>query len=166
MKKIPNKIRFSEIFASIQKALMIISSVFVTSIIVINVFLRYIMKKEFIGFEEIIVIAIMWMYFIGASYGSYEKSHISADMLSEKLKNKNAKNLHTILISTIDTAVLLVFCFWSAEYIVWNINHMMYSTTLRIPLITSQGSIFVGFLLMLLYNIYYLIIDVKNAFKF
>lgn len=151
------------ILVSIQKSILMICSILATLLVVANVFLRYVLKINFLGFEEIMCIVIMWMYFIGASYGSYEKSHISADMLSEKLKNRNAKILHSIIITTIDTMVLFFFCYLSIEYGIWNLNHMMHSASLKIPLISSQGAIIIGFLLMLSYNIYYLIMEIKNA---
>ncbi|PKL01653.1 MAG: hypothetical protein CVV55_08465, partial [Synergistetes bacterium HGW-Synergistetes-2] len=60
----------------LQKALLVLSSCFVVLIMCVAVLLRYVFKTDLFGIEEIVVIAAFWLYFIGSSYGVYDKSHV------------------------------------------------------------------------------------------
>lgn len=152
-----------DIIASIHRLILLICNILSTLFVVANVILRYLFKMDFLGFEEVMCVVILWMYFIGASYGSYEKSHISADMLGSALKSIKSKSIHSIVIGAIDTAVLLVFCYWSIEYFIWNLNNPMVSASLKIPLITSQFAVTLGIFMMLVFSVYYLLREIRNG---
>ncbi|HRV98656.1 MAG TPA: TRAP transporter small permease subunit, partial [Aminobacteriaceae bacterium] len=69
----------------LQKALLVLSSCFVVLIMCVAVLLRYVFKTDLFGIEEIVVIAAFWLYFIGSSYGVYDKSHVKADIIPQML---------------------------------------------------------------------------------
>ena len=61
---------------------MVTCSLTVTGIIFLAVLLRYVFHSDLYGYEEIVVIFAFWLYFIGGSYGSYTRTHITADVVS------------------------------------------------------------------------------------
>ena len=74
-----------------EKVIMIIASILVVILITISVVMRYILEKNFPGMEELVVMVAFWIYFMGGIYGSYENSHITADILSVFVEKERTK---------------------------------------------------------------------------
>ncbi|MDK2986559.1 MAG: TRAP-type transport system small permease protein [Clostridia bacterium] len=148
----------------IQRGIMIFSSIFVIIVISLAVVLRYIFKTDLYGLEEIVTLVAFWLYFIGSSYGSYEKSQISADILTMYLRNKKHKQIVTIIASLITTAMSILGTYWAFQFFVWGIVMRAASPVYRIPMVIPQSSIFISFCLMSLYNLVYLFEDIKSFF--
>jgi TRAP-type C4-dicarboxylate transport system permease small subunit len=65
----------------LQRWFMIVAGCFVTVLVFIEVLLRYVFGSPLFGVEELVCLIAMWLYFIGASYGAYERSHIKAELV-------------------------------------------------------------------------------------
>lgn len=144
-----------------QKGIMIITSFGVAVIMFMSVILRYIFKTDLYGLEELICIFASWLYFMGSSYGSYQRSQISADILSSYITNKKIRQASIIFTSFVSTSICLIVTYWSLMFFVWAIVMDPRSPVYRIPMAVSQCSVFVGFCLMSLYSIVHLINDFK-----
>ena len=77
--------------------LMVVGSIASTACMVYSVILRYVFKGNFYGSDEVIMLFAFWLYFMGAAYGSFEDSHIKADLLSVYLKDMHIKDLFAII---------------------------------------------------------------------
>lgn len=133
-----------------------------TVIIVFGTCLRYIFNSDLFGIEEFLIIMAFWLYFIGAAYGSYEESHIRADILTGFIKNKKIIKALRLLELTISAVTAAVFTFWGFKYLLWGFERGARSPGWRIPQVIPQSSIFVGFLLMAMYIIFHLIRTFNN----
>lgn len=136
--------------------LMVVGSVASTACMVYSVILRYVFKGNFYGSDEVIMLFAFWLYFMGAAYGSFEDSHIKADLLSVYLKNMHLKDACTILSEFLTVAVNTIVLSWATRFFFSEIAKWGLSTSLKIPLIIPKSSIFFGFLLMEFYHVYYL----------
>jgi len=65
----------------LQKIFMLVAGSIITVLVFIEVVLRYVLGSPLFGVEELICLIAMWLYFIGASYGAYERSHIKAELI-------------------------------------------------------------------------------------
>jgi TRAP-type C4-dicarboxylate transport system permease small subunit len=139
---------------AIQKWLMIASSIFVVLIMCAVVVLRYVFRSDLYGIEEIVIIAAFWLYFMGSSYGVYEKSHVKADILPQMMSEKNQAFL-SVIINLIVAGLCILFTYWSIDMITHCLKYMPRTTGLRIPIVVSQFSIFVGYFLMSIYSVIY-----------
>lgn len=148
-----------------EKALIIFCSVITVLLIGASVFMRYILKKNFYGNEEIIILFAFWLYFLGGAYGSFENTHIKADIAQVYIKNKRVKDSVSLIASMVTVLVNIVFVKWSYEYVAWDFIKMPLTTGLKIPLIIPHAAILVGMALMLFYHTYYLIRDFKLYFS-
>jgi len=151
------KNRVFKYLLSIEKFILVTTSLLAAGIVAVGVFTRYILGIDFFGQEEIITVIAMWLYWIGGIYGSYEDSHIQADLLSSYVKNKKFLKIQRILVLLITIIVLAVFSYWSFDYIKWSIGSNAKSVGLKIPLIISQIPLCVGFTMMLGYTVYHFI---------
>lgn len=129
------------------------------------VIMRYFLKTDFFGIEEIIIIPAFWLFFVGASYGTYKKRHISAELVSWVIKDDYKK----VWIETISSFITLIICFimtyWSVEFFIGSIANGQTSSALQIPHYIPRSSVLFGFLLMSLYFFVEFINKIKELFS-
>lgn len=145
------------------KYIMILCSVASTSCIIYSVVLRYIFKKNFYGSDEVILMFAFWLYFMGAVYGSYENSHIKADLMNVYVKNIRIKDFIALIAQVIMIVVNVVLITWAWDYFLWGLEKMPLTTGLKIPLVIPQSAVFFGLLLMGFYHIVHFI---RNSYRY
>ena len=151
IEKIQNNIVF-RLLLKVQVVIMVITSILAAGFVFAGVFLRYVLKGNFFGQEEILCVVAMWLYWVGGIYGSYEGSHIKGDMLSSFFKTPKAKKIIELITLGISFVVILVFCKWGFEYMAFNLKFKAVSTGLKIPLYYSQFPLLIGFIMMEFYT--------------
>ena len=148
------------------KYIMVLCSVASTCCIVIAVVLRYIFKLNFYGSDEIILAFAFWLYFMGAVYGSYENSHIKADLITVYVKNIRIKDFIDLISQAVMIVVNLILITWAWDYFMWGLQKMPLTTGLKIPLVIPQSAVFFGLLLMGFYHIVYFIRNIYRYINF
>ena len=138
-------------FDAIQKWVLVFTGIIVFVLTIATVFLRYVLTMNVLGLDEIILLVIFWQYFIGAAQGSREDSQIKADMVSTVVKNKTVVAWCHLLARIIECGVIGVCIKWSIDYILKDMSVMPYTVVL------------VGFALMILYHIYWLLTELVNV---
>jgi len=152
-----------KIILILERFIIISMSSLLTLAVVACVILRYIFNTDLYGIEEFTVIFALWLYFTGAAYGSYEGSHISAEIILVFLKKQKLLKFFNILKLFISTFTSVVLTFWGFKYLLWGLQKGARSTGWRIPLFISQSPIFIGFLLISMYYFVRLIKNYKNS---
>jgi len=141
--------------------MLIVCSLFVVTSIGMTVVLRYIFKTDLYGLEEIVVIFAFWLYFMGGSYGSYTRTHITADIVSVCFPEGKLKSMITVLSSTITFALSLLFSYWAYDFFIFGIQMGARTPVWRIPMVVSYTAVFLGLILMTLYFFVDLLADIK-----
>jgi len=121
------------------------------------VVLRYIIGQDIVGSDEICTIAAMWLYFIGSSLGSYEDSHIKANILDTLVKSDKFVYCLQIVKLSIALFVLIYFTIWATQYWQWNVEAAQVTAYFRWPLMTSKAAVTIGFYGMTFYTIWRLV---------
>jgi TRAP-type C4-dicarboxylate transport system permease small subunit len=99
----------------------------------------------------------IWIYYLGAAYGSYEQSHINADILLHFVKNPKASKIIAIIKQVIAIVVFGAFAYWCiAKYLAWTISSGGQSMQLHIPNWLPISMMAISFVLMTLYEIFHL----------
>ncbi len=139
----------------IQRVIMLVTVIISTSAVFSEVVMRYIFKSPFVGIEELAAYFAFWMYFIGASYGSYERSHIKAELTHLVFGNTKKYAVCRAFTSFISFCAALYAVPWAYDYFVWGIvrNEQSRATFLgdTYPVVWFQSSILIGLSLMTLY---------------
>ena len=154
-------------FEKIQRIIIAFSVAVTVLIVGAEVFMRYIFKIDFVGYDEILILSAMWMYFIGGSYAMCKKEHISADMMGLLVKSPKALSVIRLVVAIVTFVLSLVISKWSLDYLQYATTRPASSVALKIPLLASQISLFIGYVgcsIYLAFHIYDNIIVVKNAF--
>ncbi len=163
---ITNKMYPLKFIAILVKYVMILCSIVSTGCLVYSTILRYIFKSNLYGSDEIILLFAFWLYFMGAVYGSYEDSHIKADLVTVYVKNIRIKDFITLIAQVIMILVNIIVITWAWDYFMWGLEKMPLSTALKIPLVIPQSAVFFGLLLMAFYHIVYFIMNVYHYINF
>jgi len=136
---------------NLQKIFMLVAGSIITLLVFVEVVLRYVLGSPLFGVEELICLIAMWLYFIGASYGAYERSHIKAELIYIWFKKPRTYALIKAISSLITFILSIIMISWTYPYFIWGITKGETSQALLIPMVLSQSAIFVGAILMSLY---------------
>jgi len=160
------KTLFWKVLLALVKYTMILCSIVSTGCIIYSVILRYIFKGNFYGSDEVILLFAFWLYFMGAVYGSYENSHIKADLMNVYVKNIRIKDFINLIAQMIMIVANVILLTWAWDYFMWGLEKMPLSTGLKIPLVIPQSAIFFGLLMMAFFHITHLIRNIYCYINF
>ncbi len=150
---------------SIERFVILITSIAVTIIVTLACVFRYLLDTDLVAYTEYLLPVAFWLYMIGGAYGSYEKSHITADILNYYIPEGKVKGIISIIKNLLTLILGLIFMVWAFQFAAWAVDIGTKSAVWRIPGVVGQASIFVGFLLMSFYHFVHLldsIIEFKN----
>lgn len=128
-------------------------------LVLVNIFMRYFLKTGIPWSEEVATGCFVWTVFIGAAAAFKENQHIGIDVLVKYLSSKNKKAVRIF----VDLLVIVVIGFIT----VLSIQYIMTTYTKVTPVLGVSSafisaSIPVGFFIMLIRSIQFLIIDLKT----
>lgn len=154
--------KIKKIIVWIQEEILVISSILMFTLIAIGAFMRYILKKDFYGLEEIVMLFAFWQYFIGTSYAGYEDSHIEADMISPYIKSFRFKKILAIIKYTLSLLLAALTTVWSAQFLLWYLETKPVTAIFRIPVAITHFPILIGFGLWTVFIVGHLIREIKT----
>ncbi len=131
----------------------------------LQVITRYVFEIAISGLDEITGHTAVWLYMMGAAYGSYDRSQIKAEMAHLVVKNERILNLIRAFATLIAVVVASYMISWSWEYIQWSLKKHEMTPTLRLPTVIFQVSILIGAVLMVYYFIREAIDYLRKAFS-
>jgi TRAP-type C4-dicarboxylate transport system permease small subunit len=148
--------------------IIVVNSLLLTLIIAGAALARYVFKINFYGYEEIAVLVAFWFYFMGAAYGSYNNTHVSADVVDAYLPEGRVKRVLTFIRHFVTCAVCGLFVYYGYEFFIFgfvgplgNFQFKPTSMVWRIPLWTSYSAIFAGLIFMEVYFIRNLVLNTR-----
>lgn len=116
---------------------------------------RYVLHMDLYGFEEWIKIFAFWLYFMGAGFGAYAGTHVSADLVQSYLKDGTLKRLLIFIKTAITLGVTLLFTWYGWDFFWFGFRGPLgtgvaipKTVAWRIPMWTAYISIFIGLLSM------------------
>lgn len=143
-----------------QEIIMIFTSLSLAFMVTVTVILRYILKLDLYGIEEIEIMVAMWLYFIGASYGSYNKSQISADIVEALVPESNVKQYLRCVRSVIAAVLYAGLVYLAVDLLLFNVSSNFKTAIWKIPLYFTSAGVLLGCALMTFYGL----IELKNVF--
>ncbi len=151
--------------SKIIKTIVVVCAVVSTLMMFVYVLMRYLFGINFKGFEEIILIFVFWMYYMGAAYGSYENSHIVADITDSFVKKEHVKKIIGLIVDVIKVGVMCFLVYLAVDFVSWSVKMGSHTPVYKLPSVITQGSLLVGFILILIFDITYLVYDFKCFFS-
>jgi len=160
MKRIEN-FGFWKAIVSAERLIICLSAIGATLIVGGACILR-VFNINFAGFEELLILVVMWLYFVGCAYGTYEKSQITADIVEIMMKECFVKEVVRLIRSIVTFVLGVIFMFWAYMLVSWTFEMDTRTPAYRIPVVVGQASVLVGLILVTFYNAVHLYDDVKT----
>lgn len=123
------------------------------------VIFRYILHADLFAYEEWLLPISFWLYFLASGVGSYQGSHIRADIFESYFTTAVAIWWRRVLLGVVETALTFVMVYWGwlmiasdlASYPFWQ-----KTTALKIPFLVPHLGIFIGLVFMAFYTLLHL----------
>ena len=147
------------------KTIIIVITVMASCTMLLQVVARYVFEIAISGLDEITGHTAVWLYMMGAAYGSYDRSQIKAEMAHLVVKNERILNLIRAFATLIAVVVAGYMVSWSYEYVQWSIKKHEMTPTLRLPTVIFQVSILIGAILMVYFFLREAIDYLRKAFS-
>ncbi len=156
-------------FDKLMSAFLVLGSLSMLTLMVSNVIARYIFNSTIFGAEEVLTFLIVWMYWMGGAYGSFEDSHISADMTNLLIKNDAFRHKYQTVVRFVTIIIVGVLWYWSiTRYAPKIIAAGSTTPGLHMPYVIGKIVIPISLTIMFIMSIYWFIRTVhpyKNAKK-
>jgi TRAP-type C4-dicarboxylate transport system permease small subunit len=168
---IPPKNIFDRITINTFSIVSVFSTVALTLIICVATFFRYVVKGDLYGYEEWVKILAFWLYFLGAAMGSYNRTHVSADLVNAYLPDGKLKLFFIFLRNLVTVCVSVLFAWYGYEFFMFGFAGPLgtgiaipKTTVWRISLWVGYLSVFVGLVFMAIYFTRDLIHSIRALF--
>lgn len=148
-----------------QKVVMAATSILIVAMICIAVVARYIFNSDFYGSEELILMLAFWLYFMGAAQGSRERSQISADILNCYISCQRKSRIALLVKDFVTAAVCLLVTWWAIQFVAWGFTMNPKSAVFRLPMLIPHVAVGLGFVLMSMYHLVYLVQDAASHLR-
>ena len=130
-----------------------------TSLVMLNVIMRYFFKTGIYWSEEVATACFVWSVFIGSAAGYKHKAHVGVDMLV----NLCPPTLKKIIIIVVDLILLLINGYITYIAVIYlSLSYKKPTPVLGISTAYISSSILVSFALMTIYAVYFLIQDIRK----
>jgi len=149
--------------ATIQEGLLFFLMSLLSVAMLAEVLTRYLFKTSLFGVEQFIGYAAVWLYLIGASYGTYERSHIKAEFINVIVKSKRKRDIIRTISAALSTFMSAIFTKWSWSYCVESVLTKETTPTHNVPMIYFQSALLVGAALMTIYFLWEMIEAAQKA---
>ena len=149
--------------ANVQRGIMIATSCFIVLLLFGSVLMRYIFHYPGMEVEEIATMVAFWLYFTGAIYGSYERSHIKAELANVIFKNPKSYAIVRVTASLFVFVLAVIMAYWGYHFFIWGIEMQGRSMVLLLPMVYAQSSILFGAVFMSFYFFVELVDNVRQA---
>ena len=139
----------------VQKVLLVVCSLLIAATFGVVVVLRYGFEMNLFAYEEWMMAAAFTLYFIGSAQGSFENTHIKADLVKEWIRSEAAKRRVDLVIFALEVAIGAVLTYWAGLMVADDLSrypNLPATPVYSIPLAVPRGVILLGFALMTLYS--------------
>lgn len=130
-------------------------------IITYQVILRYVLKHPLMGIEELMTFFIIWLYMMGGSVASEQRTHISCGVLTLYIHKEKSKAVFNVVKNIISMVVCCWLLRWAYWFFAYSFKLWKTSDILHIPMFFGESAMFVGLLFMLFFGL----IELKDSIK-
>lgn len=146
----------------LEEIVLVVLMIAAVVIVAMQVITRYLLKIPLPWSEEIARYMFLWLTWLGASYATKERRHVSIDVVYSRL-NKNGKVICTVVFTVVWIGFLAMMAYLSAKLTFSVASGGQIAVGSGLPMWVPYASIPTGMTMMLfrlLQNCYH---DIKNA---
>lgn len=157
--------KIDDLFEFCANWIMTITGIATCSLIVAAGFMRYFLKMDFYGYEELTLFCAFWLYFMGSAIAGKKDTHINANMMSMFCKNQTVLNIMELIKVIISLVICSVATKWCFDYVMFSLQMGAKSNVFKLPNVIAQFPMLISFFAWTLYIIRDLIKTMMNFKK-
>ena len=164
---------FDKVVVNFYSVVCFVMSVLLMLIISAATVMRYVFEMDLYGYEEWVKIFAFWLYFMGAGYGTFAGTHITADLIQSYMKDSILKRFMTFFRAVITVGVTGIFTWYAYDFFMFGFLGPLgtgvaipKTVAWKIPLWTAYLSIFLGYVSMMYYFSWELIRATQSLFRY
>ncbi len=139
--------------ARVQRSFLFYLLLILTLAMLVEILSRFFLNKSVFGLSDFIGYSSVWLYAIGASYATFERTHIKAEFLSAFLGSDRARHFCRFVAASVSIFMSAIFTKWSYELCLYSVEIQEKTHAYPVPKVIFQTSFFVGGILMTIYFI-------------
>lgn len=139
-----------------------ILSVSVTILMVAEIAARHLFEHGFRGLPEIYLLLVMWLYMLGASLASANRSHLRIGIMDHLITSARVRQIYQVSLNVISFIIMLFFIRWAWGLVDWGIKRPQTTPILYLPWLIPMVSIFVASILIASYSLRDLFLSVTD----
>ncbi len=149
LRRILNKVHVG--IGVFERSIIIFALLICLSMISIEVVTRYVFRSSIFGMDELAGYVGIWVYLMGAAYGSYDRCHIKTEITQFVVKNKRWIAILRTVSAGFSFIISCILVIWAYQYLSWSISKGQKLITHPIPTAYFQFAILLGAVLMATY---------------
>lgn len=134
-----------------QRFVLLVCGIVLTGLITVQVFTRYVLGISIFGIEELASFVAVYLYFIGAAHGAWERGHISASLVELVVPPGRLRNAIALFASLISVILSGWMSLWAWQYLAFTLKRGTMSLEVGMSMAWVHGIMPVGLSLMTLY---------------
>ncbi|WP_138473090.1 TRAP transporter small permease [Poseidonocella sp. HB161398] len=130
------------------------------------VILRYVFHADLFAYEEWLMAAAFWGFFMAAAVATHDRAHVNADILGLLVADPVWRWRRAVLVETLELAILCVLSWWGVLMVAEEVAaYPMWQATiaLKIPFVVPRLAIALGLALMALFTALHLYVLLKRG---
>jgi TRAP-type transport system small permease protein len=131
---------------------------FMIGLVTLSVFVRYALNRPFSFTEEVVLVCMVWVCFLGACIAAKDREHIVIDIVLAIVPKPVSRAMETF--SLVVTIILLAILVWQGLILVER-TQFMQTTALQLPVGVMYIAIPVSSALMIVHNVGHLYRDLR-----
>lgn len=135
----------------------------VALLLFVGIVARSLLGSPIFGLEEIMLLAIMWFYMMGAVLASREGSHLRADFVDVMTENRAIRHGAAVIATIVSIFAALAFCYWATDFLSFSMSRGQTTPVFAIPFWVSQLSVLIAAILMTAYLIRDLVVLLRGG---
>jgi len=96
-----------------KSVLVVISCLIMAGTFFFVVIVRYVFEADFFAYNEWLLMVCFWLFFMGGALGTYEGSHINADLLDYFTEDQRLRWLRKLVVTAIEVGVSIALVYWA-----------------------------------------------------
>ncbi|MCE8034907.1 TRAP transporter small permease [Billgrantia tianxiuensis] len=157
--------RIDNALAAVINVAVTVLGFFIAFSMVGGIVFRALLGIQVFGLEELVLMAAMWLYMLGAALASRERSHLSADFFQAFSDNEVLHDVMRLIATGLSLVMAVFFVNWSYSLFSWGFEKGQVTPVFGIPQYFSQVSLLVASVLLLLYVLRDFVHDVSKMFR-
>jgi len=153
------------VMLAIKGVFVCIASLIMATTFFCVVIVRYIFETDLFAYNEWLLMICFWLYFMGGALGTYDGSHINADLLDYLTKDIRLRRYRKLIVTGIELIVSIAIVYWAVLMIYDEVNYYpnwQVTPALKIPFLLPRIGILLGFILMAFYSALHLYVLLKS----